>query len=110
MGGAMQPQGHAQIVINLIDFGMNLQEAGDAPRIRHASNQQPTGGQMTNGGELALESGFDYEVIRTLMGYGHTVITSPGSFGGYQAIMKDHEKRVYFGASESRKDGCAIGY
>ena len=61
-------------MINLIDFDMNLQEAGDAPRIRHASNQQPTGGQMTNGGELALESGFDYEVIRTLMGYGHTVI------------------------------------
>lgn len=110
MGGAMQPQGHAQIVINLIDFGMNLQEAGDAPRIRHASNQQPTGGQMTNGGELALETGFDYEVIRTLMRYGHTVITSPGSFGGYQAILKDHEKGVYFGASESRKDGCAIGY
>lgn len=110
MGGAMQPQGHAQIVINLIDFGMNLQEAGDAPRIRHASNQQPTGGQMTNGGELALETGFDYEVIRTLMNYGHTIINSPGSFGGYQAIMKDHNKNVYFGASESRKDGCAIGY
>jgi gamma-glutamyltranspeptidase/glutathione hydrolase len=110
MGGAMQPQGHAQIVINLIDFDMNLQEAGDAPRIRHASNQQPTGGQMTSGGELALESGFDYEVIRTLMGYGHTVISSPGSFGGYQAILKDREKGVYFGASESRKDGCAIGY
>lgn len=110
MGGAMQPQGHAQIVINLIDFGMNLQEAGDAPRIRHASNQQPTGGQMTNGGELALETGFDYEVIRTLMSYGHTIITSPGSFGGYQAILKDHAKGVYFGASESRKDGCAIGY
>ena len=110
MGGAMQPQGHAQIVINLIDFGMNLQEAGDAPRIRHASNQQPTGGQMTNGGELALETGFDYEVIRTLMSYGHNVITSPGSFGGYQAILKDHDKGVYFGASESRKDGCAMGY
>lgn len=110
MGGAMQPQGHAQIVINLIDFDMNLQEAGDAPRIRHASNQQPTGGQMTSGGELALESGFDYEVIRTLMSYGHTVISSPGSFGGYQAILKDREKGVYFGASESRKDGCAIGY
>jgi len=110
MGGAMQPQGHAQIVINLIDFGMNLQEAGDAPRIRHVSNQQPTGGEMFDGGELSLESGFDYEEIRKLMKYGHKVIFSLGSFGGYQAIMYDNELGVYFGASESRKDGSAIGY
>ena len=101
----LQPQGHAQVVINLIDFGMNLQLV-----MLKNTYQQPTGGQMSNGGELALETGFDYEVIRTLMGYGHTIISSPGSFGGYQAIMKDHEKGVYFGASESRKDGCAIGY
>ena len=110
MGGAMQPQGHAQVVINLIDFEMNLQEAGDAPRIRHVSGQQPTGGEMTYGGELSLESGFDYKEIRKLMKYGHKVIFSLGSFGGYQAIKYDKEMGVYFGASESRKDGHASGY
>ena len=110
MGGAMQPQGHAQIVINLIDFGMNLQEAGDAPRIRHVSNQQPTGGEMFDGGKLSLESGFDYKVIRQLMKYGHKIIYDLGSFGGYQAIMYDNETGVYYGASESRKDGSAMGY
>ena len=110
MGGAMQPQGHAQIVINIIDFDMNLQEAGDAPRIRHQSDQQPTGGEMTDGGELALEKGFDYKQIRELMKKGHSVIYDLGSFGGYQAIMIDYINKVYFGASESRKDGSAIGY
>ena len=110
MGGAMQPQGHAQIVINLIDFDMNLQEAGDAPRIRHISNQQPTGGEMLDGGQLSLESGFDYKEIRKLMTYGHTIVFSLGSFGGYQAIMCDKENNVYIGASESRKDGSAMGY
>lgn len=110
MGGAMQPQGHAQIVINLIDFKMNLQEAGDAPRIRHVSNQQPTGGEMIDGGQLSLESGFDYKEIRKLMTYGHTIVFSLGSFGGYQAIMFDKQNNVYIGASESRKDGSAMGY
>ena len=110
MGGAMQPQGHAQIVINLIDFGMNLQEAGDAPRIRHLSNQQPTGGNMLDGGELSLESGFDYKEIRQLIELGHKVIFDLGSFGGYQAIMYDNKTGVYYGASESRKDGSAMGY
>ena len=110
MGGAMQPQGHAQIVINLIDFEMNLQEAGDAPRIRHVSNQQPTGGDMLDGGELSLESGFDYKEIRKLQKYGHKIIFSLGSFGGYQAIMFDEKLGVFFGASESRKDGSAMGY
>ena len=110
MGGAMQPQGHAQIVINIIDFDMNLQEAGDAPRIRHQSNQQPTGGEMTDGGEVALETGFNYKQIRELMKKGHKVIYDLGSFGGYQAIMIDYLNKVYYGASESRKDGSAIGY
>ena len=110
MGGAMQPQGHAQIVINIVDFDMNLQEAGDAPRIRHQSDQQPTGGNMTNGGELALESGFDYKQVRELMKKGHKIIYDLGSFGGYQAIMIDYINKVYYGASESRKDGNAIGY
>ena len=110
MGGAMQPQGHAQIVINLIDFEMNLQEAGDAPRIRHQSDDQPTGGNMIDGGELALENGFDYKEVRELMKKGHKVIYDLGSFGGYQAIMIDYINKIYFGASESRKDGNAVGY
>ncbi|MEN8201550.1 MAG: gamma-glutamyltransferase [Bacteroidota bacterium] len=110
MGGSMQPQGHAQIVVNLIDFGMNLQEAGDAPRIRHGGSSQPTGEQMTDGGVVYLESGFDYESIRGLMRRGHKVQFSNGAYGGYQAILWDEEKGVYFGASESRKDGQAAGY
>lgn len=110
MGGAMQPQGHVQIVVNLIDFGMNLQEAGDAPRIRHDGSSQPTGEKMTNGGVVNLESGFSYEVIRGLMGRGHHIQFSRGGYGGYQAIMYDAVNKVYYGASESRKDGEAAGY
>ena len=110
MGGAMQPQGHAQIVINLIDFEMNLQEAGDAPRIQHNGSTEPTGGEMTDGGQIVLESGFDYETIRNLMSKGHNIGFELGSYGGYQAIMYDKENGVYYGASESRKDGQAAGY
>jgi gamma-glutamyltranspeptidase/glutathione hydrolase len=110
MGGAMQPQGHAQIIINLIDFGMNLQEAGDAPRMQHTGSSEPTGGKMTDSGQVLLETGFDYEAIRTLMEKGHKVGFDLGSYGGYQAIMRDKEKSIYYGASESRKDGQAAGY
>lgn len=110
MGGAMQPQGHAQIVINLVDFDMNLQEAGDAPRIRHTGSSQPTGSTMIDGGEVNLESGFDYETIRALVRKRHKVSYSIGGYGGYQAIRWDEEKGVYYGASESRKDGHAAGY
>ncbi len=110
MGGSMQPQGHAQIVINMIDFGMNLQEAGDAPRIRHGGSSQPTGEKMTDGGVVYLESGISYDSIRELAKRGHTVQYSVGDYGGYQAILWDEEKGVYFGASESRKDGQAAGY
>lgn len=110
MGGATQPQGHAQIVVNLIDFGMNLQEAGDAPRILHSGSSQPTRGTMTDGGVLQLESGIDYEVIRELIKIGHQISWNVGSYGGYQAIMWDEENKVYYGASESRKDGQAAGY
>ncbi len=110
MGGAMQPQGQAQIVMNLIDFGMNLQEAGDAPRIQHTGSSEPTGGKMTDGGEVLLESGFDYKVIRELMEKGHKIGFDLGSYGGYQAIMRDEKNGVYYGASESRKDGQAAGY
>lgn len=110
MGGSMQPQGHAQIVINMIDFGMNLQEAGDAPRIRHDGSSQPTGSKMTDGGVVNLESGIPYEAIRELVQKGHNVQYSVGGYGGYQAILRDNKNGVYFGASESRKDGQAAGY
>ena len=110
MGGAMQPQGHAQIVMNLIDFGMNLQEAGDAPRIQHEGSSEPTDEVMTTGGTLYLESGFDYLQIRKLVQMGHKVGWNVGGYGGYQAIMWDDTNKVYFGAPESRKDGQAAGY
>lgn len=110
MGGAMQPQGHAQIVVNLIDFGMNLQEAGDAPRLQHDGSSEPTGEKMTDGGVVLLESGFDWEVIRELMQKGHKIQWDLGGYGGYQAIMWDSVNKVYYGASESRKDGQAAGY
>jgi gamma-glutamyltranspeptidase/glutathione hydrolase len=112
MGGAMQPQGHAQIVMNLVDFGMNLQEAGDAPRIQHDGSTDPAGQMlaMNDGGVLNLETGFSYETIRALMRKGHTVEFADGPYGGYQAIMRDHANGVYVGASESRKDGQAAGY
>ena len=110
MGGSMQPQGHAQIVVNMIDFGMNLQEAGDAPRIRHDGSSQPTGSKMTDGGVVNLESGIPYEAIRELVQKGHHVKYSVGGYGGYQAILRDDKNGVYFGASESRKDGQAAGY
>ncbi len=110
MGGATQPQAHAQIIVNLVDFGMNLQEAGDAPRILHTGSSEPTGTVMTDGGVVSLETGIDYEVRRGLTEMGHRVQVNVGSFGGYQAIMLDAEQGVYYGASESRKDGQAAGY
>ncbi|WP_163325170.1 gamma-glutamyltransferase [Draconibacterium mangrovi] len=110
MGGAMQPQGHVQIVCNLIDFSMNLQEAGDAPRISHDGSSQPTGEKMNDGGLVSLESGFEYETIRELMNKGHRIGYALGPYGGYQAIMWDKENKVYYGASESRKDGQAAGF
>jgi gamma-glutamyltranspeptidase/glutathione hydrolase len=110
MGGDMQPQGHVQIVINMIDFGMNLQEAGDAPRMQHVGSSDPTGSKMTDGGIVNLESGFPYETIRALMEKGHRIQWASGPYGGYQAIMWDAVNKVYYGASESRKDGQAAGY
>lgn len=110
MGGAVQPQGHAQIVVNLVDFGMNLQEAGDAPRMRHRGSSQPTGSKMTNGGILNLESGFDSKTLRELRKKGHRIGFGVGMYGGYQAIGIDLKDKVYSGASESRKDGQAAGY
>ncbi len=110
MGGAMQPQGHVQVLVNMIDFGMGLQEAGDAPRLQHLGSSEPTDEIMTDGGEIMLETGIPYETIRELMKKGHTVRYDLGGYGGYQAIMWDRVNKVYRGASESRKDGQAAGF
>ena len=110
MGGSMQPQGHAQIIVNLVDFGMNLQEAGDAARINHTGSSQPDGSRMNDGGTLHLEDGFSAKTRAELEAMGHRLGPSNGSFGGYQAIYLDAGEGVYFGASEVRKDGQAAGY
>jgi gamma-glutamyltranspeptidase/glutathione hydrolase len=110
MGGATQPQGHVQILLNIIDFGMNIQEAGDAPRILHSGSSEPTGETMTDGGAVSLESGFPAGLSEQLQESGHVLRTARGEFGGYQGIQYDVERDVYLGASESRKDGMAAGY
>ena len=108
MGGATQPQAHAQIIINMVDFGLNLQEAGDAPRIVHSGSSQPTDETMKDGGTLSLETGFGKIIEDELAAKGHTIKYEKGIFGGYQAIM--FKDGVYYGASETRKDGQAAGY
>jgi len=108
MGGSMQPQGHVQVLMNMIDFGMNLQEAGDAPRFRIDDTSEPTGERMSDGGSVFLETGFSMETMRELAARGHTIQIGRDGFGGYQAIKRANG--VYFGASESRKDGHAAGY
>ena len=110
MGGAMQPQGHVQVLVNQIDFGMNIQEAGDAARWQHEGSSEPTGEQMTDGGTVQVESGIPYASTRALAQRGHVIVGGVGAFGGYQAIRWDPVNRVYWGASESRKDGQAAGY
>ena len=111
MGADMQPQGHVQVLTNFIDFGMNIQEAGDAPRIRHDGSSSPTGATMTDGGTVVLESGHRPDAVQTLERYGHRTASDDGyGFGGYQAILRDKDQGIYLGASESRKDGHAAGY
>ncbi len=113
MGGGMQPQGHVQVVTNQIDFGLNVQEAGDASRWQHEGDNEPTGEKMNaSGGYVEVESGIPYETVRELRKKGHDVRFDVGGYGGYQAIKVEmHDgRRVYVGASESRKDGMAAGY
>jgi gamma-glutamyltranspeptidase/glutathione hydrolase len=111
MGGDMQPQGHAQVIVNLVDFGMNLQEAGDAIRFHHSGSTEPTGTVMTDGGVLHIEDGLPDSVLAELRRRGHRIQPeSVGAYGGYQAIWRDPVTGVYSGATEKRKDGCAIGY
>jgi gamma-glutamyltranspeptidase / glutathione hydrolase len=112
MGGGMQPQGHVQVLTNQIDFGLNVQEAGDASRWQHEGDNEPTGEKMTNGGYVEVESGIPYEIVRELEKRGHDVRFDVGGYGGYQAIKTETRdgQRIYVGASESRKDGQAAGY
>jgi len=112
MGGDMQPQGHVQILVNLLDFGMDVQAAGDALRWRHVGSSTPTGDRMTDGGLVLLESGFPRATFDGLRSLGHRVEFRPvgPGFGGYQGIRIDPETGALHGGSESRKDGCAIGY
>lgn len=110
MGGGAQPQMHAQVIMNIVDFGMNIQEAGDAPRILHSGSSTVTGDTMMDGGYVSLESGINSETRRELMKKGHVLRDVVGAFGGYQAILYDSQNNVYYGASETRKDGHAAGY
>lgn len=111
MGGDMQPQGHVQVLVNLIDFGMNPQMAGDASRIRHGGSATPTGlPEEAHGGTVFLESGFPAETLRQLESLGHALGRSTGSFGGYQGILIDTEHGTLHGATDPRKDGTALGY
>lgn len=110
MGGDVQAQGHVQILLNLIDFGMNVQAAGDAPRIIHAGGATPTGANVPGVGAVHVESGVPDDVVAALAAMGHKVIRGKASFGGYQGILLDEENGVLHGATESRKDGVAAGY
>jgi gamma-glutamyltranspeptidase/glutathione hydrolase len=110
MGGDMQPQGHVQIIVNMVDFGMNLQEAGDAARYYHTGSSDPRGSTMSDGGTLYIEAGVSDQLRRELTRRGHTLGVTIVPYGGYQAVLRNHETGVYAGATESRKDGCALGY
>ena len=109
MGGDMQPQGHVQVLTDIIDFGMNVQEADDAARWRHVGNAEVTGEPSQGIGEVEMESGFDAGVKAELAKRGYKTVDGSGNFGGYQAIMRA-PNGVYWGASEMRKDGEVIGY
>ncbi|MGH7138463.1 MAG: gamma-glutamyltransferase [Pirellulales bacterium] len=111
MGGDMQPQGHVQVLVNLIDFKMNVQAAGDAARVRHSGSATPTGlAGDPDGGNVYVESGISDVAIAALRAKGHRVARARGGYGGYQGILIDWEHGTLHGASESRKDGCAVGY
>ncbi|MDH3786400.1 MAG: gamma-glutamyltransferase, partial [Acidobacteriota bacterium] len=110
MGGDMQPQGHVQILVNMLDLDMNLQEAGDAARFYHTDSSEPTGTLMTAGGVLHLEPEVPDEIRQDLSRRGHRLGPGVDSYGGYQAVARDPQSGVLSGATESRKDGCARGY
>ena len=110
MGGSFQPQGHVQVLMNIIDFGMSVQQAGEQPRVQHSESSTPTGLKMKGGGSIGFERHFSKDVKSKLARMGHKISPGLGTFGGYQGIWRKQNPRRYFGASDPRKDGCAIGY
>jgi gamma-glutamyltranspeptidase / glutathione hydrolase len=111
MGGDMQPQGHVEVLVNLIDFGMNVQQAGEAPRVEHVGSATPTGRPGDpNGGTIKAERGIPEEVVKELVRRGHQVERVKVNGGGYQGILIDPKTGMLHGASEARKDGAAVGY
>ncbi len=110
MGGDFQPQGHAQVMMNWIDFGMSPQQAGEQPRVSHDGSSTPTGGKMRGSGIVQCERHIPEDVRQALRGMGHSVGRGDGCFGGYQAIARLDEALRYFGGSDPRKDGMALGY
>lgn len=110
MGGDFQPQGHAQVVMNMIDFAMSPQQAGDQARVAHSGSSSPWGPKSVDGGQLTFEQGIDNDVKQQLAEMGHRSKSTLGAHGGYQAIWRTEEPLIYFGGSDPRKDGAAIGY
>lgn len=111
MGGDMQPQGQVQVLVNLIDFRMNVQAAGDAPRLEHVGSASPTGlKEQPPGGVVQVEGGFGDDLLRDLEKRGHRLERVRVNGGGYQGIWISPETGVLIGGSESRKDGAAVGY
>ena len=110
MGGDFQPQGHVQVLMNIIDFGMSVQQAGDQPRVQHLESSTPTGIKMKAGGSVSFERHISEDVKQKLVSMGHKINPQPGAFGGYQGIWRKENPRRYFGGSDPRKDGCAIGF
>ena len=110
MGGDFQPQGHAQVLMNMLDFGMSPQQAGDQPRVAHSGSSSPWGAKSKGGGSLSFEKGIDADVKQALAEMGHRTRPGVGVHGGYQAVWRLDEPRRYFGGSDPRKDGAAMGY
>jgi gamma-glutamyltranspeptidase/glutathione hydrolase len=110
MGGDFQPQGHSQVLMNMIDFGMSTQQAGEQPRVAHSGSSAPWGDKMQEGGELQLEQGIPAESRARLVEMGHRIADGNWAHGGYQAIWREESPRRYFGGSDPRKDGAALGY
>ncbi len=110
MGGDFQPQGHSQVLMNMIDFRMSPQQAGEQPRVSHAGSSSPWGDAVIDGGELILEHGIDPKVKQQLEEMGHRISPTVSAHGGYQAIWRLDSPLRYFGGSDPRKDGAALGY